>query len=667
MKRVFAHIGFSFALTLIILNFLEIKWALAVFVAAGALFVVSLIIPKTRRAAAVPLCLFSVMLAAFMFNLNYNVNYKPQVQLSGEKVNASFYIVDLERKTSSGYSYTVKTKAIERDGVPQNIKLKLYTYTPLDFDNYELLQGELSLSAVSDNPYNSYGYFADNIFLKAFSCGDIASTGEPVGSPLKYILNFRTHLKTIFGAYIQGDEGALALAVLTGNKSDMNSSVYDDFKASGLAHLVAVSGLHLMVLCGTVYYFLRLLSASVIPRCVISSLFVLFYMALSGFAPSMIRAGLMMLVFLLGKCFRQKSDSLNSLGLAAFLVCFFNPFAVTHSGTMLSYTAALGLLTLKKPLQLLFKTDCIKTKPLRKIADGVIISVSIFIATLPVMLFFFRQASIVGIFISFLTIPFAQVLLIASFLFIPLYKVKYLSYAVAFVIRLFARIIINIAARAAGASFSLIYLDYSYIALAIAAVFALFGIGFIVKRKNTLRLCALLSVIAFCVITACGAAVSLNQTYIRAVSGAKSTAYIIYNEKYAAAFGVRENTQVYTAKQLVKANGLTLVAVIDFEGTDSAETLAEACGAINYICTDSANPPADLKNCENIASLSEFDIDLWRGVNVKYNISSEAGVLITADGKEYRINSSSFGNPAENDFILNTENGNYRRLNQWQD
>jgi hypothetical protein len=62
MKRVFAHIGFSFALALIILNFLNVKWALAAAIAAGALFVVSLLIPKTRKAVAVPLCLFSLCL-----------------------------------------------------------------------------------------------------------------------------------------------------------------------------------------------------------------------------------------------------------------------------------------------------------------------------------------------------------------------------------------------------------------------------------------------------------------------------------------------------------------------------------------------------------------------------------------------------------------------------
>lgn len=511
MKRVFAHIGFSFALTLIVLNFLNLKWALAVFCTAGALFAVSLIIPKTRRAAAVPLCLFSVMLASLIFNAGYNLNYLPQSRLAGNTVKANFYITDLEQKTENGYSYTVKTTAVNLDGAQQNIKLRLYTYTPLDFETYEILQADLKIQCISDDAYSSYGNYADGIFLYAYPRGDILQSDQTVKSPLRYVLNFRQHLHSVFSAYIGGDEGALALAVLTGNKSDISKYVYDSFKTSGIAHLVAVSGLHLMVLCGTAYYFLRRLSVSVIPRSAVSALFVLFYILLSGFSPSMIRAGIMMLVFLLGKVGRQRSDSLNSLGLAAFIVCFFNPFAVTDSGTMLSYTALIGILTVNKPLRAFFKADEIKNRLFAFAADGILLSLSVFITTLPVMLFFFRRASLVGLVISFFTIPLAQILLISSFLFITLYKVKYLSFVVLFAIRLFAGIIIDIAARAAGLSFALVYLDYAYISLAVASVLAIFGTGFIVKGSKALRTCALLSVVSFSTVTIIGVALASGK------------------------------------------------------------------------------------------------------------------------------------------------------------
>ncbi len=666
MKRVFAHIGFSFALTLIILNFIGIKWALAAFVAAGALFVISLLFGKTRRAASVPLCLFSVLLAAFIFNANYYLNYAPQAQLAGKSAKVSFYIIDAEQKTSYGFSYTVKTDAIEMKDAPQNIKLKLYTYTPLDFDYYEQLQGELKLDLISSDAYDSYGYYADGVFLRANPVDNLILTGKEINSPLKLMLDFRLHIRGVFKTYICGDAGALALAILTGNKSDINTSVYDSFKASGLAHLVAVSGFHLMVLCGTVYYLLRRLSVSVIPRAVLSALFVLFYILLSGFAPSMMRAGLMMLVFLIGKTLRQKSDSLNSLGIAAFLVCFFNPYAVTDAGTMLSYTAVLGILTINQPLRNIFKADRIKNKLFAFAADGIILSCAIFISTFPVMLFFFRQASLIGIIISFFTIPLAQVLLISSFLFIALYKVNFISAVLVFVIRLFAGIIIDIAARAAGLAFSLIYLDYFYFALAVAAVFALFGVGFILRSKKAIRLCALLSVAAFCIICVCGAVSSVGKTFVRALAGYNSTAYLIYDESYAMVLGVKDNSQMSAVKQIVKANGLTLMLVLDTDCSGSAQTLAQDCFAVNYVCPDEKAKSLKIKNCKNILCLSEFDIDLWQGVNVKY---INDAVDVSINGSEFCFDYVSFSQCVEYDYVISVSQSgrHYRRLNRWQD
>ncbi len=118
-----------------------------------------------------------------MFSANYYLDYQPQAQLSGKTVKANFYVVDLEQNSPSGYSYIVKTKAIEGREAPQNIKLRLYTYTPLDYENYEILQGELKLKLISDDAYNSYGYYAENIFLHATAKGDILQSGENSHQP----------------------------------------------------------------------------------------------------------------------------------------------------------------------------------------------------------------------------------------------------------------------------------------------------------------------------------------------------------------------------------------------------------------------------------------------------------------------------------------------------
>lgn len=120
MKRAFATIGFTFAVTLIILNFLNEKWALAAFTAASVLSW-CLFQFQTRKAAVLPVSMLSAALACIVFVTYCNNVYLPQTVLADKTVDAQIYIVDTEQKTQNGYSYTVKSRNIEMQNVPQNI------------------------------------------------------------------------------------------------------------------------------------------------------------------------------------------------------------------------------------------------------------------------------------------------------------------------------------------------------------------------------------------------------------------------------------------------------------------------------------------------------------------------------------------------------------------
>ena len=67
MKRVFAHIGFSFAITLIVLNLFSIKAALVILAITGAALAVSFALKKTRQVISAALCMFSAFLACAVF------------------------------------------------------------------------------------------------------------------------------------------------------------------------------------------------------------------------------------------------------------------------------------------------------------------------------------------------------------------------------------------------------------------------------------------------------------------------------------------------------------------------------------------------------------------------------------------------------------------------
>ena len=135
----------------------------------------------------------------------------------------------------------------------------------------------------------------------------------------------------------------LEAAMLLGDRRFLPSNVRDTFRASGVSHLLAVSGLHLSLLCG-------LLSAGRFrkyrfwwPSLLLRAAAAVFYMALTGFSVSVCRAGAMFLLALLADAWLQPYDLLTSLGVAAVVLGLQNPYAPCEIGFQLSFCAVLGV------------------------------------------------------------------------------------------------------------------------------------------------------------------------------------------------------------------------------------------------------------------------------------------------------------------------------------
>ena len=279
MKRPFAVIGFSSALTLIILNFLSIKWALAAFVAVSVLFVIFLANQTIRKAAVLPVSMLSAALACLIFIVSYYNVFLPQTALSEQTVNAEIYIVDVAEKTENGYSYTVKTRSLDLPDAPQNIKLTVYSDSRIDAQSYEILNAKISLFSTGSNAFESRGTFDDGIFLNGYLRA-YRGLGTEIGGITRINQSFielRDQLSSRFSTLVGGDEGALSLAVLTGNTASLSDAAYNNFKACGATHLMAVSGFNLAVLTGMLYKILRRMLVPKVPLILVCSASVWFY------------------------------------------------------------------------------------------------------------------------------------------------------------------------------------------------------------------------------------------------------------------------------------------------------------------------------------------------------------------------------------------------------
>lgn len=635
MKRVFAHIGFSAAITLVLLNFLPVEGAFVTLAVTSVLFVAFMLIGKTRRAAAVPLCMISCMLASVIFISFYYGSFLPQRSLAYKNAEIFFYITDIPEENDSGNQYTVKTVSIDIENSPQNIKLALYSDKKINADYNQLVKAKVRLKPSAENGYKSYGKYADNIFISAYAY-DFAVTDDKADNILAPVLKLKEKTINYFLDNLDGDDAGLAIAIVTGCRNYISDDVYYMFKACGIMHIIAVSGLHLSVFAGMLYFILKKLTMPKVPRVIITMLFVTAYMAFVGFTPSILRAGLMFLVMCIAKLSKYKDDTLNSLGFAVFIICL-NPYAVTDVGAMLTVTSVLGIVTVYPKLRLKKK---LKFKTLKYCADTVSLSMAVIITTMPVMYLFFGYQSLVFVLMNIIVIPLVQLylyILSASLAvsFSPVlsnivfYPVKFLSFLILKILEAFSKL-----------SFLMLDMNSSLAGIVIGFVIIFIGLGFIISR-NKMKLTAVLSAVIFVLGFSLNVFLSAGNTYVMVISGTSSSALFVYNDKNAFAAGITDYSQYSYINNIVSAENLKINMLIDSDNSKYAKRLAEDFDVVNF--TVSYDYSDENINCKNIVRLSDFNVDLWQGFNVKYN---------NVNGKEtIALDLNSFSFVYTNDFV----------------
>ncbi|MDE6659706.1 MAG: ComEC/Rec2 family competence protein, partial [Eubacterium sp.] len=518
MKRVFAHIGFSFALTLILLNFLKIEAAFVILAIASVAFAISVLLKRTRQSISVPLCMLSAVLACAIFVSNYYFAFLPQKNLDAETVNAEFYIVDLQEEKNDSYYYTVETSFVDKENAPQNIKLTVKSKDKILANYYQKISGSIQLRLIAENGFASYGCFGKNEFL-AGTLQDFEVQNETVFSLNTFILNQRESIKNFVKENIKSPEESIVIALLIGDKSEISSQINDNFKYSGVSHLMAVSGLHLAVFCGAVSLLLKKLRIPKIPQIIISLFCVFLYMGLAGFSKSVLRAGIMMIVLLSGRLFNERSDALNSLGLAVFLICL-NPYAVTDAGALLTVTAVLGLIIINPILVKCYKPKFFITDYVFK---TVCASVSVFITTLPVCCLCFGYVTTFGILLNIIMIPLGQITLISSLLMILFGWFYPLVFLFSRISQVLSTAMIYISEKTADIPYATFDISDNKYFLAIGAVFILFGISLFFKNKIAVKKVSIIALVVFISVISFSDFVNQNNIYVSEINGYYST------------------------------------------------------------------------------------------------------------------------------------------------
>ena len=208
--------------------------------------------------------------------------------------------------------------------------------------------------------------------------------------------------------------------MVLGDKRGLDEEIKELYQENSISHLLSISGLHISLLGGAVFLFLRRLKVSFRFPLITSSIILIIYGAFTGFSVSTSRAIVMMSVLFISFVIGKSYDLPSGLALAALILIVMNHRVIYQSGFLLSFFAVIGIFYIMPELLYIFKVDIYHKrgiiKGLHLLLASIISSISILLATLPIVLNNFYEVSLTGILLNIIVIPLMSLVVITGLL-----------------------------------------------------------------------------------------------------------------------------------------------------------------------------------------------------------------------------------------------------------
>lgn len=448
------------------------------------------IILAVRRKFDVFCGILAALIAASAVSLVY---FDIRVSEQKSYIGTSGVITAEVRKVNYSSSFSSYSEIVIREinGEKTDIKAKLECSYPLHAKSGEIvrLNGEVKEIENSDDTFDTRKYYnSKGFYLNVVSDdNDVELTGEKAAGVYYFFLNISEYVGKRLELYLDKDANGLVRAVFLGDKSDLSYTLKRDFRLIGISHILAVSGMHLSILMGGVYWFLRKTGISKNVRTVISILICLFYMGFTGAPASIIRSGIMFIILSLSGVFGRINDSPTSLFVAGGLITSFSPSTVFDAGFLLSFFATLGIVAVAPGIQKWKSKVSDKStivKLLVRAASPLIVTVAAVAFTLPFNFYYFGSFSPISPFTTLLFTPLVSILLFASPFQFAASFVPFLGRSVAFVINKVCALIVLLSSDISKMEFASFSLRYPFVKyLAAALCLSIIVLAF-VKLKN---------------------------------------------------------------------------------------------------------------------------------------------------------------------------------------
>ncbi len=397
-KRPLGFIGAVFFLTILILTRVGIEKALYVF--PIFLTVVFLIYLKQKKLKFFAIIASSVLCASLIFSAADIDFHTKEAYFSGENMTVEGVVYERPYIYNDKHYMVIKTDSVNSEKVSMKIRVTCVNL-PENIEFNSKIRFRANLYKVSDLDASGSSLKAEKICLTG-GCkgGSFTYLGEGATNLRYHLMNIRYRLCDTIYSLFPNDIGGFIAGVFLGETEMMSGELIENFRITGTSHILVVSGLHVAMWSGFIYKCLSVFFKRKISS-VCSVVFLLLYMAFTGFTPSVIRAGTMMILNYIALIFDEKPDFLNTLGISAVVLTSCDPFSLYSVGTVYSYASVLGILLMHEFVYKKFDFSRLKHTFVRKVAEFVLSTV---LVSLSVQIFIYPVSVLYNLKFSFLSV-----------------------------------------------------------------------------------------------------------------------------------------------------------------------------------------------------------------------------------------------------------------------
>ena len=355
--------------------------------------------------------------------LHFQNSDKPDIPAFQTKENIVFQISKKLNSNEKNRRYFVEILAIPSREIKDFSPIKTVLSIPkeqelLDFEHFYDAEVYIHRPEEINNnfQFDYKKYLArQEVYLQAYLPNEILKTpktevsfSDEIRQKRLEILNKinQTPLSPKIQEFLKG--------IILSDRTEMDSETVQDFNQTGLTHLLAISGSHMVIIFWmTLFVFNQIIPVKFRKLSIILSLVLIWAFAIFiDYGSSVMRSCLMISCYYVMVLLQRKSDLLHSLALSAFILLIVDSNQFFDVGFQLSYVAVLGIWWLSEPIKKLFR------KPKYWLEDFLYsitaMTFSAQIATLPLAIYYFHQFSFVSIFANLLIIPLSEIIIISS-------------------------------------------------------------------------------------------------------------------------------------------------------------------------------------------------------------------------------------------------------------